>query len=197
MSDPVEKKLYYAAGDGRGSEVSSLLKDHPEINVNWTNQSYDQWSPLHLASALGHVEVVKRLLAHPNINVNLKNSDERTPLSYGCWIGQVSVVEVLLKDPRVNVALDDNNGRTPLWHASWFGHHEVIEWLIACGKDIGIENKKGKAFGQDYTVLEIARERGKTEVMSLLERFIADPALTRHELRVKLGVLDVLLTSWP
>ena len=42
------------------------------------------------------------------------------------------------------------------------------------------------------TALEIASERNKTEVVSLLERFIANPAQTRHELRVKLGMLDEL-----
>jgi len=44
----------------------------------------------------------------------------------------------------------------------------------------------------DYTALEIASEYERTEVVSLLERFLANPALTRHELRVKLGVLDEL-----
>ena len=40
--------------------------------------------------------------------------------------------------------------------------------------------------------LEIAREKGSTEVGSLLERFIANSAQTRHEIRVKLGMLEEL-----
>jgi len=40
--------------------------------------------------------------------------------------------------------------------------------------------------------LEIARKKENTEVVSLLERFMANPILTRHEVRVKLGVLDEL-----
>jgi len=104
----------------------------------------------------------------------------------------VSVVRVLLKDPRVNVELDDNRGRTPLWLASCYGKHEVIEWLIARGRDLGdIENKKAKDFNGKYTALEIAREK-KIEVVSVLERFIANPAQTRHELHAKLGLLDEL-----
>ena len=109
----------------------------------------------------------------------------------------MSVVEVLLKDPRVDVTLDDDKGRTPLWFASRDGQHELFEWLIASGRDLGdIENKTGKNWDdegwKDYTALEIAREKNKTEVISLLERFLANPALIRHELRVKLGVLDEL-----
>ena len=42
------------------------------------------------------------------------------------------------------------------------------------------------------TALEIARVNRRTEVVSLLERFMANPTQTRHELRVKLGVLDEL-----
>jgi len=52
--------------------------------------------------------------------------------------------------------------------------------------------RKGHWDGEDYTALEIAREEKETEAVSELERFLANPAQTRHELRVKLGVLDEL-----
>ena len=145
MSDPVEKKFWDAARASRASEVSSLLRDHPKIDVNWAD--HNQWTPLHVASFLGHVEVAKLLLAHPDINVNLKNESGQTPFLSGCGNGHVSVVRVLLKDPRVDVTLDDD-GRTPLWWASRYGHHEVIESLIASGRDLGdIKNKRGERLG--------------------------------------------------
>ena len=40
-----------------------------------------------------------------------------------------------------------------------------------------------------YTALEIARLQDKTDPITLLERFTANPAQIRHELRAKLGVL--------
>ena len=124
----------------------------------------------------------------------MKDKGGRTPLSTGCQYGRLSVFRVLLKDPRVDVTLDDPKGRTPLWKASPHGYHEVIEWFIASGRDLGdVKNKKGTDWdGKDYTALEIARKENKTEVVSVLERFIANPAQTRHELRVKFGVLDEL-----
>ena len=195
MADPVEKKLYNAAEGGNASEVSSLLRDHPEINVNWTDPDYTQWTALHVASIRGHAEVVKLLLAHPDVDVNIKDDGGQTPFSLGCLRGEVSVVEVLLKDPRVNVTLDDDHGCTPLWCASRGGHFEVIECLIASGRDLGdVKNKKGEDWddGEDYTALEIAREENMTEVVSLLERFMANPTQTRHEVRVKLGFPDEL-----
>ena len=187
MSDSVGKNLYDAADNGRVSEVSSLLRDNPDINVNWTSDS--QWTFLHTASRNGYVEVVKLLLAHPAIDVRVKNYIGQTPLSFACEKGQVSVVELLLKDPRVDVTLDDNDGRTPLWFASREGKHEVIEWFIASGRDLGdVKNKKEKNWGEgkDYTALEIARENKKAEVVSVLEKFLGNPAQTRQEIRQKL-----------
>ena len=184
MSDLVQEKLSDAALHGRVSEVSSLLNDHPEINVNWIDEI--QYTALHIASLEGHDEVVKLLLAHPDINVNVKDDVAQTPLSKGCEEGKVSVVRMLLKDPRVDVTLDDRLNRTPLWWASDGGRDDVIEWLIASGRDLGdFQNKKGG--GRMCTALQAAPTR---EVVSLLERFIANPTLTRHEVRVNLGVLE-------
>jgi len=104
MADTVEKQLSDAAFGGCASEVSSLLRNNPEINVNWTNDY--NWTLLHVASYRGRVEVVKLLLAHLAIDVNVKNDEGQTPLSFGCEKGRVSVVRVRLKDPRVDVTLD-------------------------------------------------------------------------------------------
>jgi len=71
----------------------------------------------------------------------------------------------------------------------------VIECLIASGRDLGdVQNKKGRhrETHEKYTALEIAGKYERTDIESLLERFMANPALTRRELRVKLGMLDEL-----
>jgi len=102
----------------------------------------------------------------------------------------MSVVEVLLKDPRVDVSLDDNYGCTPLWWASCYGRHEVIEWIIARGRDLGDVKKNWIDGG--YKALEIARKINSDQAVSVLERFLANPAQTRHELRMKFGILDEL-----
>jgi len=169
----------------------SLLRDNPGLNINWEDKRNFQQTALHCASMFGHVEVVKVLLAHPSIDVNCKANNGATPFSYGCFNGEVSVVCVLLKDPHVNVTMAENNGRTPLWWASSEGQYDVVEWLLASGRGLGdIKNTKGKLYdGKEYAALEIAK---KSEVVSLLERFIDNPTQTRHELRVKLGLLDEL-----
>ena len=112
-------KFYDAVRNGRVSEVSSLLSAHPGLDVNWVNTSDYHYTALHRAALNNHVEVVKLLLAHPDINVNFKEIDGRAPLSLGCH-GHVSV-RFLLKDSRVDVTLDYTWGRTPLWWASCDG----------------------------------------------------------------------------
>ena len=98
MSRRVKFHFFEAVDGGLASEVSSLLRDHPEINVNCTTSERrppsEQWTALHAASEFGHVEVVKLLLAHPNISVNLKTNNGLTSLSVGCSFGRVSTVRL-------------------------------------------------------------------------------------------------------
>jgi len=192
MANSAEQKFLKAARGGRVSKVSSLLRSYPGIDVNCADPGFGL-AALHIASFNGHVEVVKLLLAHPDINVNFKDYDGFTPFAAGCVDGELSVVQLLLKDPRVDVTLDDHRGRTPLWHASDGGNYEMVEWFIASGRDLGdIKTKKGKSSGdgKKRSALAIARRQKNTEVVSLLKKFMANPEQTRHEVRAKLGVLD-------
>jgi len=187
-----EKRLYDAAQYDRLEEVEALLRDNPSLDINW--KYYKGWTALHAASWQGHVEVFKILLAHPAIQFQVQTKRGFSPFVLGCKNGQLPVVRLLLNDPRVDITLTDHEGHTPLWRALLHGLHGVIEWLIASGRDLRDLGRKGRnqEDGHDYSVLEIAREKQKTEVVQLLERFMTNPMLTRHELRVRLGVLDEL-----
>ena len=200
MSLAVAEKFYNAAAFDRVSEVLSLLQKHPEINVNrfgfdvnWRDPIH--WTPLHIASISGHVEVVKVLLAHSAISVNLQNRNGRTAFSKASEWGQVPIVRLLLKDPRVDVTLGDDGGRTPLWRALHEERRKAIEWLIASGRDLGdVNGQKGTHWdGKEYSALELARELVKNEVLAVLERFVANPTQTRQEIRKKLNFKGLLL----
>ena len=70
----------------------------------------------------------------------------------------------------------------------------LLEWLIASGRDLGDLNKKGKFVrdGEVSTSLEIARKQKWPEMVLVLEKFVANPVQTRHEVRVKLRFPDAL-----
>ena len=65
----MEEHLLSFANAGHSQKVQSLLLNHPELDVNWTDKNH--WTALHCASVRGHIEVVKLLLAHLAINVNV------------------------------------------------------------------------------------------------------------------------------
>ena len=76
---------------------------------------------------------------------------------------------------------------TPLWYAARWGHFDVIKWWIASGREMDF----GKPGDVDKTdAIGVAKQRGKTEVVTLLERFKSDAAQTRHAVRVELGWYD-------
>jgi ankyrin repeat protein len=176
-------------------EIVALLRDHPDLDVNGKDEV--GLTALHFASRMNHVEVVKLLLVHPNINVNTQTISGATPVYIACAYGSISIIKLLLKDPRVNITLANSYDCTPLWCATYSGFLEVIEWLIASGRDLGDINLNGTDWdGIDYTALEIARKHNMTNVASLLGRFVANPDLVRHQVRVKFGLLDELAAEF-
>ena len=90
---------------------------------------------------------------------------------------------MLLKDARVKVNEPDNEGYTPLWYAAHHGRLEVIKWWIASGREMDL----GKPGNEKNDAIGWAKGKRKTEVVSLLERFKANPNETRYEIRVGLG----------
>jgi len=71
--------------------------------------------------------LIPLLLAHPDIDVNLKDEDGYTPFYFACLNGRISCVREMLKDSRVKVNEPDNDGCTPLWWSSRNGHLDVIQ----------------------------------------------------------------------
>jgi len=98
-----------------GDRVETFLRDNPDVDVNVEDQW--AWTFLHPVANNGDCEVVKILLAHPNINANPLDNVGRTPFVLACDSGQVEMVLLLLKDSRVNAALADANECSPLWYA--------------------------------------------------------------------------------
>jgi ankyrin repeat protein len=169
------------------SEIRKHLKENPGFNIN--ENIVGGWTPLHFASFHGHHEVVTELLAHPRINVNCKDNYGSTPFQLCSEYERVEVVKLLLKDSRVDITVPDIDGWTPLWCAAERGAIEVLRWLVASGRDLKDLNRKGRYGTEEYTAIEVARrEKGRPEVVTLLERFVKNQGLTRGEVRKELGI---------
>ena len=172
-----------AVQSGNARKLAELMKQDPGFNVNMRLDD-DGWALLHFACAENYRSVViPLLLAHPDIDVNVKGRYAQTPFYYACN-GYTSCVHEMLKDSRVKVNETDDDGHTPLYLAAWSGRLETIKWWIVSGRemDLGTPGDVGKT-----DAIGVAKEWGHAKVVTLLERFKENPGGTKHVMRVDLG----------
>ena len=179
-------ELYFTVNSDNVEEVKEFLVNNPILDCNWRDGN--DCTALFSACRAGSDIVVSILLIHPGVDVNLKNNHGRTPFMIACD-GHTSCVRELLKDSRVKVNEPNNNRYTPLWIAARNGHLDIIKSWIASGREMDL----GTPGDVDQTdAIGVAKKKGKTEVVSLLERFKENSLETRHAMRVELGLLDDL-----
>ena len=112
----MEKTFYDAAKDGNVDVVKSILRKNPSLNVNWKNEGDYARTALSAACFNGHDSVVSVLLAHPDIDPNLKQKDGWTPFMRACSNGSTSCVRLLLQDQRVKANEPDRDGIISPFH---------------------------------------------------------------------------------
>jgi len=134
----LEETFVKAASSGGVKEVKDILRKNPSLNVNWKNEEWGAFAALFIACYYGHDSVVSILLAHPDIDPNLKNKFGETPLSKACAFGKTSCVRLLLQDQRVLVNEPNNDGDTPLAVAAFRGYHDVIKLWIVSGREMNL-----------------------------------------------------------
>jgi len=130
----MEETFLNAAFNSRVEEMKDILRNNPSLNVNWKNEESYARTALFVSCWNGCYSVVSILLAHPDINPNLKEMDGWTPFMTACLSGRTSCVRLLLQDHRVMVNEPNDKLETPLQRAAYFGRHDVIKLWIASGR---------------------------------------------------------------
>jgi len=182
----VEEKFWEAARGGRVEDVKDILKNNPALDVNWKNEKIFGRSALHSACYHSHDSIVYTLLAHHGINVNQMDKHGYTPFVVACNYGSTSCVRLLLQDSRVSPNERDDAGYTPLWWAACKVRPDVIKVWIASGREMDL----GKPGDAKTDAIGVAKQSGKTEMATLLEKFKENPGVTRHAVRVELGLVS-------
>jgi len=182
----MEEKLYKAAEFGRVEEAKELLRNNPTLNVNWKNENQYDFCALYQASIGGHdPAILAAIMAHPDVDVNLKYKGGWTPFMSASYYGHVSCFCLLLKDSRVEVNEPDSDGYTPLRNAASKGRLDVVKWWIASGREIDLGTP-----GVDCSdAIGAATKKKKKDMVSLLERFKESPEETRHGVRNELKII--------
>ena len=172
-----------AVDGGDAKKLAELIRQDPGFKVNMDHGD-GQTLLHHACDSDSRSAVIPLLLAHPDIDVNVKDTSGQTPFYWACF-GNTSCVREMLRDSRVKVNEPDNDGQTPLYFAARNGYLDIIKWWIASGREMNL----GKPGDVDYTdAIGGAKDNRKTEVVTLLERFKSDAAKTRSEVRKELGI---------
>ena len=126
-----------------GVRVARLLLEHG-ADVNARDEAH--WTPLHLASFCGKVEIVQLLLNH-SAKSKARGGRGETPLhrvSCGKCKPQDGVrIAQLLLEFGVNVNTEDKDQRTPLHVASNYGKLEIARLLLSHGADVYAVDRYG------------------------------------------------------
>jgi len=114
-----------------------LLNNHADVTIRCQFDTI----PLHVASRLGFLSVVKLLAAKNLDTINAKTVGETTPLYLACKNGNVELCDWLIENGSDITKVTSEN-KTPLHTASFCGQLDVVKLLIKVGKCI--HNVKGK-----------------------------------------------------
>ena len=124
-----DQNLIQYAYEGNLPEVHKLLGTGANVNAQ---RNTDGATSLWVASAMGHVEVVRALIQRNNpVDLNLHQYNGATALWIASHNAHVEVVRALLQDDRVDVNLHAIDGVTALDVAFNKGHFDVVSLFMA------------------------------------------------------------------
>jgi len=170
---------------GDANKLAERACQDPEFNLNEMDEF--GFTLMHYACESDSTSaVIPLLLAHPDIDVNVKSAYGSTSCCLACANGCTSCVRELLKDSRVNVNEPANDGWTPLWSAARYGHLDAIRWWIASGREMDM----GEPGDLNTDAVWGAKMGVNPEVATLLERSKSEATQTRHTVRLEIGWYD-------
>ena len=147
---------------GNHVDIVRCLLDACQINPDACDD--DGVTPLMLASAQGHIDVVT-LLIHRNADVNKTDADGRTSLHHAVCHNRVRVADVLIRHGKARLdVVEMATGATPLSYAALGGHLAIARCLVEHGCSLDVQNREGD------TALHVACREEWDEVAVLLVR---------------------------
>ena len=157
-----------------------------ERGVEVNARSFDDWTPLHVASSFGNFEIARTLLDH-GASANAKNNAGETPLylvSRGVYSLQhdgICTTRLLLeRGADANARRKDHH--TPLHAASYRGRFEIVQMLLDHGANVNAENRLGKNALDLVSRGEYeSREDGVRVAQLLLERGVDANASNKED----------------
>lgn len=177
-----------AAKKGDLALVKACLANHDPEERNLYNHT-----PLHLAAAHGHADVVKELLkAHADVEAVCNN--ELRPLHFAAQNGHAEIVRILLEAGAQKDACDQWN-KTPLMYAAFNGKVEALDVLIEAKATVEVVDERhysplryAVVYGNKGVISSLLAAGADIESRDLFNRTILHSAANnaRHTGRLKL-----------
>ncbi|KAH6908111.1 hypothetical protein BKA70DRAFT_1280713 [Coprinopsis sp. MPI-PUGE-AT-0042] len=154
------------AVEGERNGIAHQLLEQVDLDPNIAGPR-GGYTALMTAAWLDNVEVARRLLDHPRIQVNAVDETGQTALAHALHCGHLEVAKVILASPEVNINLEcPSDGLTPLMMGVTLaksGTSGLLPLLLRYpGTNVNQQTKEG------FTALMLAACRGNTLAVRLL-----------------------------
>lgn len=139
-------QIFLLCETGVSSTIQFILDNHPSVEQLINNRKVChitdtrmELTPLQLAAACGHGEVIKTLCGHSSIMVNIADPMfAMTALHLAVHLGQIFAVEALCKDPRCEVDEKNVEGKTAMHIAVAHEYPGIVETILRLHPNIDL-----------------------------------------------------------
>lgn len=131
MNSEDEELFFLAIEKNDINSIKKIVIKEININFIYYEKEFRNFTPLHYASFLGNLEIVKFLIEQDNIDINCKDIELWTPLHWAIHRGHAEIVKLLLKHKKIDINAKTNNLRTPLHNAMKELNLEIIKLLLS------------------------------------------------------------------
>ena len=161
-------ELIAATKEDNTQKVKELMSQK-DIDVNYGDPYYHNWTSLHLACSRGNLEIVIIFLQDIRVDVNKQDNELGiTPFYLACQDGKTRVVNYMIQYQKVDINKPNNDSKTPIWIASDNGYTQVVQAILQSGRKLNLDAKY-----ENKTALEQANEKGRQEIVKLLNEYIS------------------------
>lgn len=127
--------IIYDAREGDLETLKEVFEEVPKSLLLSIKDDITLSTPIHMAAANGHFEVIKYLLSiipkkDAETLASQQNESGNTPLHWAAYNGHLSIVQILCEEYNVDVFVKNGSGHDVMYEAENNGQEEIENWLL-------------------------------------------------------------------
>lgn len=178
LSQEEKEAIIYDAREGDLDFLKEVFTEIvPPSLLPTIKEETTQTTPVHVAAANGHVEVVKYLLSllpeeEATAFATSQNDSGNTALHWAAYNGHLEVCQLLAEKYHVNVFIKNHAGHDAIFEAEHNNQEEVENWFLkmyAIENDVKVEDSKDGNTKVTYTPGKESRDVEERAAAALAE----------------------------